>query len=70
MSKISWLDTSYLKEDEKSCKRCGTPFLGKETVRIVNDGKAVVKYVDCRVCGSRLVLDVVKHEEVFAVYGD
>ncbi len=61
----NWLDTSFLEEDEKSCKRCGTPFSGKETLHITSDGNVVVKFVDCSACGLRLVLDVVRHEEIF-----
>ena len=61
----SWLNTSYLKEDEKSCKSCCVPFSGDEMLNIKTDGKVVVKYVECDNCKTVLVLDVARHEEIF-----
>lgn len=61
----SWLNTSHLKEDEKICQSCKTHFSGKETLYIKDDGNVVVKYVECDNCKSTLVLDVIRHEEIF-----
>jgi len=62
---MSWLDTSFLKEDEKRCKVCELPFSGKEKVVIHDDGKVVVKFVECQRCKTKLVLDVARHEEFY-----
>lgn len=61
----SWLNMSYLKEDEKSCKSCHTAFSGDETPTVKTDGNVVVKYVECDNCKTTLVLDVVRYEEIF-----
>jgi len=53
----TWLNTSSLKEDEKSCKACGCPFSGKETLHIKDDKNVVVKYIECSHCMAKLILN-------------
>ncbi len=63
----SWLSSSYLTNDEKSCGSCHVPFLGNEELNIRSDGNVVVKYVECSNCKTVLVLDVARHNELFPV---
>jgi hypothetical protein len=51
-----------LKEDEKKCKNCGTPFSGNEEVWVADDGYIKVKHIICG-CGTILVLDVLYSQE-------
>ena len=61
----NWLNNSHLKESEKVCSSCHTPYSGSETLNVKDDGNIVVKYVDCLKCEITLVLDVARHDEIF-----